>query len=1097
MDAKTSRLEEALVRCLEVQESGSHDDFEAILSEYPDLRGELQSRLEFLSGMGFGVPEGSGDALPERLGDFERLERIGGGGMGVVYRARQLSLDREVALKVIRPEAASSERARERFSREVGALAKLRHPGIVQILAVGDEAGTPYFAMPLLQGATLAEVLRSVGERRPEALTGEELYHAVASHCGHGLENSEKDKSTGSGTTTGSKSSWIRNCLKVVLSAAEALSHAHDAGVLHRDVKPSNLMYCVDRRVLLFDFGLTRDAVDERMTRTGGPVGSPAYMAPEQIREEELDARTDVYALGVTLYEMLTLRLPFLAKNQEDLRRAILSGNSVKLRERNRSVPWDVETVCMVAMDRDPARRYQSMSEFAADISRLLDRESISARRPGLLLRSKRWAQRHSTIAASLILGSLLFVGTPSALYWQQLSSNERLRGAKETAERLRGLAEKREREAQDNLGLALAAVDRFLLRLGNKDLMLEPRAEKLSRQIIKDAVELFETYLKRTKGDARLLVERGRAWTSLAIVQSIQGDYQTAEASVRTAIKSLEVQAKTDDSALRALAVAQHTLGQITRNQDRSEAARGAFAKAREAYERLQALHERDSEIALDTVVVIGQLASVAQDTGELKHAAKLLEESQDKLKSIASLVKDTRRYESILADVETRQAKLFYLTSKLDPAVEHGAKAQALLEKLIGEDPDDPNLSYVLATIHAMNGRIAANHGRLPDACTELATAVHTLENLHRQFPRHRKYAEWLASESNWLAIFYSAAGKREEAERTFKSAGEHFDELDLGRLDNQKTGAARMRYGRSHARFLARMGKNEEALEILEATVEAAKLASKGLTKLPRFRSELARIFNDLGIHRVRQNRLDDGMAAYQKALEIKRDLLASAPNRVDLVASLASTQHNLATIYLRRKKFREAAINLDEAIRLKEKILAMQERNSSSMISLSRSLSNRGNMEVERRKAAAALPYYKRSIALARKSLAIVPRNRSYRSQLSEALEGYSQALLIAGKRKEAIAQAEALLTSNPKSGNVTLRAAVLLARSAGEPTRGVTVLEGQEATAARALELLERIAPSLESSKTLLDIPHLAPLESLPRFQKLLRSIDGH
>src|SRR5690606_32092732 len=216
--------------------------------------------------------------FPERLGDFRLLERLGGGGMGVVYRAEQVSLRREVALKLVRPDQLYFPGTRERFRREVAIVAGLSHPGIVPVYAFGEEDGLPFFAMEYVRGATLAETLDALRGGTFGPAGGEAIAAAIAAR------SASADDGAASAMFEGA---WEQICTRIAREIAEALEHAHRRGVVHRDVKPSNVMVTSSGRVMLLDFGLSSTSGSERITRSGSVLGSLAYMAPEQLRGAE------------------------------------------------------------------------------------------------------------------------------------------------------------------------------------------------------------------------------------------------------------------------------------------------------------------------------------------------------------------------------------------------------------------------------------------------------------------------------------------------------------------------------------------------------------------------------------------------------------------------------------------------------------------------------------------------------------------------------------------------------------------------------------------------------------------------------------------
>ncbi len=532
-----------VLECLERIEDEGAGAVDDVCAAHPEQADALRSRMGLLLGTGLVGAEGD---VPARLGDFRLGRRLGGGGMGVVYAAIQESLGREVALKLVRPDQLYFPEARERFQREVQLVARLQHPNIVPVYTVGEEKGVPFFAMECVEGATLAEVLAVIDE--PDR--GRDLATALARVSGADVRG---DLFAGS---------WTDTCLRIARDVASALEHAHERDVVHRDVKPSNIMLASDGRVLVFDFGLGREGGGERMTRTGSQVGSLAYMAPEQVRGEDADARTDVYGLGATLCELLTGAPPHAGRG-EVLGQAILTGDPVSLRRRNPAVSRDVETVCRKALARDPSQRYATAGDFERDLVAVLERRPIEARRAGPFTRVLRWSQRHPASAAALLLA---IVG-PTALAVQQSRAAARL-------------AVQRDR-AEANLDKALDALRVFLWEVGQDGLADVPRMEGVRLRLLEEAQGFFEELMPQRPDDPALLQHWSDLQRAMADLLGQLGRLPEAEAGYRAQLSVLRALESLDNEQLHALVGCLNNLANVLERLDRGDEAIAAYDEA------------------------------------------------------------------------------------------------------------------------------------------------------------------------------------------------------------------------------------------------------------------------------------------------------------------------------------------------------------------------------------------------------------------------------------------------------------------------------------------------------------------------------------
>jgi serine/threonine protein kinase/Tfp pilus assembly protein PilF len=430
-----------------------------------------------------------------RLGEFRIVREIGRGGMGVVYEAEQESLGRRVALKVLPPRAPSDSQLVERFRREAKAAARLHHTNIVPVFGVGEEGGNHFYVMQYIEGCPLdkilAELRRLRGEPgRPESSPTETEADVRPDSGASSPAAVGPPLVSPAGPTSPCSSSpfsdpqrpFSKSVAHMGAQAADALEYAATQGVLHRDVKPSNLLLDVWGNVWLTDFGLAKATGTPDLTRTGDLLGTLRYMAPERLRGRA-DVRSDVYSLGLTLYEMLALRPAFTADSQGELLHRITSTEPPRLDRLDPSLPRDLVTVVHKAMAKDPADRYPTPRELADDLRRFLDDRSILARRVRLPEQAWRWCRRNPTMAALVAaLLALLLLATGSWLWFEQQQAERRGR-AREAVEA--ALAQVPGLRRQGRWPEAHAVLDQARSRLD------DARSEELRQRLIREQEDL------------------------------------------------------------------------------------------------------------------------------------------------------------------------------------------------------------------------------------------------------------------------------------------------------------------------------------------------------------------------------------------------------------------------------------------------------------------------------------------------------------------------------------------------------------------------------------------------------------------------------
>jgi WD40 repeat protein/serine/threonine protein kinase len=447
--------------------AGRKPDRQAFLARHAEIAGALAKcldGLEFvhaaaprLSLFGKGVAVATGDEIrpSAAVGDYRIVREIGRGGMGIVYEAEQLSLGRRVALKVMPFAAAMDVKQLQRFRIEAQAAAHLHHQNIVPVYGVGCERGVHYYAMQYIEGQTVAALIHELRDMAgleppdarasvaPASFLASELVSGrwapakqpgaeVVRLCG-GVESTGPYRPTTSQphhrTTSppldvtppaavrstersGNSPAFFRTVAHLGVQAAEALEHAHSKGVIHRDIKPANVLIDSDGNLWITDFGLARMLSEAGLTMTGDLLGTLRYMSPEQAlaKRVPVDHRTDIYSLGVTLYELLTLQPAYDGCDRQEVMRQIAFEEPRPPRRLNKSIPAELEIIVRKAMGKTPAERYATAQELADDLRRFLDDKPIKAKKPTLLDWTRKWARRHQGIVTTGIVGLIVAV---------------------------------------------------------------------------------------------------------------------------------------------------------------------------------------------------------------------------------------------------------------------------------------------------------------------------------------------------------------------------------------------------------------------------------------------------------------------------------------------------------------------------------------------------------------------------------------------------------------------------------------------------------------------------------------------------------------
>ena len=535
--SRDDRLADVIESYMAAADSGQPPSRTALLEQHPDLADDLAACLDTLDFIGNSLGEAPATAVLEcgqQFGEYQILREIGRGGMGVVYEAFHLGLERRVALKVLSGRGFEDEQQRERFLLEAKTAAGLHHTNIVPIFEVGELDGVCYYAMQFIRGQSLGAILRSLRQQgRSPYPTDVTLFPPgtiVRDERAAGPDDSAIEDLTlrprSDGTDSAAAASrpshqpcvessstsrladgpvgdrFFREAARLIAQASDALAHAHAHDVVHRDIKPSNLILDGEGRVWVADFGLAFRSNDAEQKGNQAAVGTPAYMSPEQVRTgfAPIDHRTDIYSLGATLYELLTLRPIFAGDSSLAVLTQIASVDPAPPRRHNPRIPRDLDCIVRKATAKRPEDRYHAAAEFAADLRQFLEFKPIRARRVGPLERLALWCRREPLLAGVTAAAALILLVVSS---WFQL----RVLHQRNLALAAKGVAEVAESKATDNLWEALyqqARATRLSFQTGRRFIALD--LIKQAREIRNDLVLRDEAIAALATQGTRLL---------------------------------------------------------------------------------------------------------------------------------------------------------------------------------------------------------------------------------------------------------------------------------------------------------------------------------------------------------------------------------------------------------------------------------------------------------------------------------------------------------------------------------------------------------------------------------------------------------------
>jgi serine/threonine protein kinase len=858
------------------------------------------------------------------VGPFKLLEPIGEGGMGTVWMAQQTEpVKRLVALKLIKA-GMDSKQVIARFEAERQALALMDHANIARVLDAGTTGvGRPYFVMDLVKGVPITRYC--------------DEHHLTP-----------------------------RQRLELFLPVCAAVQHAHQKGIIHRDLKPSNVLVALyDGKPVpkVIDFGVAK-AVGQSLTDKtlitgfGNIVGTLEYMSPEQaeVNQLDIDTRSDIYSLGVLLYELLTGSPPFTKKDLEKagmlemlrvIREVEPSRPSTKLSTADglptlaanrgteparltKLVRGELDWIVMKALEKDRNRRYETANGFAMDVQRYLADESVQACPPSKAYRLKKVIRRNraAVLAGAFVLAALL-AGTALAT-WQAVRATRAERAAR-TAES----------QAEENFRQARAAVDEYFTRVSESKLLDVPGLQPLRKDLLESARKYYESFLEKRGDDPNVRAEAAASWYRLAILTQLIGSKDAAVAIFLKALNLYEVlvRAHPDEHRFQSdLAICYNDLGILYRSVGRAAEAMNTQQKALAIREPLARAHPRGARYQHELAKSYANLGYLHQDSGRAADAftahrqaheinAWLATDPQPDLDFPSDLGKRQNSPWAFRLDLTQNLLGMSYAqfsAGRFDEALRLREQARDGAEALARERPTDPDVQEVRASCYSDMSFVLSTLGRHADALRALHNARTILERLVADNPAVGKHQKDLANTHKSIGSILSTQGRNVEALESYAAARRILEPLIAAHpgITWNRSILAWVESQQAYALFQTGAPFDEVIRHLEAARALAESLVATEKTSID-FRSQLASAHTQLGWHLARAGRKDAAWDARQAARAIQETLVADSP-AVGLKYELSETYNELGRLAVDLDRPAEADDYIRRALDIRERL-----------------------------------------------------------------------------------------------------------------------------------------------------------------------------
>ncbi len=1042
---------------------------------------------------------------------FRVLRPHAKGGLGAVFVALDAELNREVALKQILDHHADDPVSRQRFLIEAEITGGLEHPGIVPVYGLGTyDGGRPYYAMRFIKGDSLKEAI--------------DQFHGDASHPS-GLAG---------------RSLALRKLLRRFTDVCNAIDYAHSRGILHRDIKPGNIIIGKHGETLVVDWGLAKplgqaepgQSSDERAivpsgasgsaeTLPGTALGTPAYMSPEQARGEleRLGPRSDVYSLGATLYCLLTGRKPFEGEDIGELLHKVQRGEFVRPRQLDPSQDKALEAVCLKAMAAKPEDRYASCRALAEDVERWMADEAVSAHREAWTERLARWTRRHraraQAVAAALL--AVASIATVAALLVDRARRAEKAARAKVTqsfiAERsAKAAADASLKQATVNLGLARQAVEEYFTRVSQDTLLKRQDApsvrdlRELRKDLLDVALRYYQTFASQHVDDSSLQLELAKAYGRVGEITAEIGSKERALEAHQHEMEiwtKLAATAPGDATTLRGLGESHFDIGVLERQLGRTAVALSSYDQALAISERLAVEHpEVPNQLALaKTLAARGSLLS---DLGRGADAMLSYERALAVYEGLAAKAPANAGYQDGVASAYNNIAVAQIKTRHVALALAAFERALEIRERVAAAHPTVVQYQKNLAMAYKNIALLKSETNHPTEALAAYERAREIRARLVAENPTVSQLQYELAHTLLELGIHHRTTGQTEQALATYAESGAILTRLVAANPSVTNFQDKLLAIWTNSANIHSQSGRYNQALTLYERAraVQARMVADH--PELPELRHTLGITDNNIGECLLASGRLDAALVALARARDELQAVAAENSQVPDYRRNLAKSHNTIGAVQLLSGRLDQALTALEQARTIRIRLATDYPDVLQYQLDLAESISDIGSLQARARRLAKALESHEQARTILAKLAESDPSHAMVRLYLAAAHNNIAGVQSEIGEWGEARASAErarALLEPLPRplaDELYQLARAESLGADLSSPVAVSTsgeVRARREAQADRAVSLLKRaIEGGYRNVANFENDPCWRPVQHRHDFRMLLRDL---